>query len=109
MQLPQDDSSQVLAEMAAQGVDLNQHHNVDFFILFEKEPPAQSFIKALAESELQASATLETCKDTGVFEVKTTINMVPQLELINTTEAYLESLADKHEGYGDGWGILGDE
>ena len=41
MQFPDDDNGQLLAEIAAAGIDLNKMHQVDFFILFEQEADAE--------------------------------------------------------------------
>lgn len=108
MQFPDDDNGELLAEMAEQGVDLTQFHTVDFFILFEQQDHAQSFADAIQHDELAPSTKIQRCSDTGVWEVLTSIKMVPEHSLLTTTEQYLESLADKHHGYGDGWGILSD-
>ncbi|MFC0116647.1 ribonuclease E inhibitor RraB [Pseudoalteromonas xiamenensis] len=108
MQYPNDENGQLLAEMAEAGIDLTTLLPVDFFILFEQKPSAESFIKAMNEDELAPKMELQKCPDTGVWEVKTTVTMVPEHQLLSQTEQYLESIADQHNGYGDGWGILAD-
>jgi hypothetical protein len=108
MQFPNDENGQLLAEMAEAGIDLNQLLPVDFFILFEQKPHAESFMKAMQADELAPGLSLSKCPDTGVWEVKTTVTMVPEHQLLSQTEQYLEAVADKHDGYGDGWGILAD-
>ncbi|CAM4257464.1 ribonuclease E inhibitor RraB [Pseudoalteromonas byunsanensis] len=109
MQFPDDDNGQLLAEMAEAGIDLTQFHTVDFFILFEQKPQAESFIKAISDDELAPHTQLQQCKDTGVWEVITSVKMVPEHQLLSQTEQYLESIANGHEGYGDGWGIMASE
>ncbi|NOU50663.1 ribonuclease E inhibitor RraB [Pseudoalteromonas sp. JBTF-M23] len=109
MQFPDDDNGQLLQEIAEAGIDLTQFHLVDFFILFEQKPQAESFIKAISEDELAPLTQLQQCKDTGVWEVITSVKMVPDHQLLGQTEQYLESIANAHEGYGDGWGILAQE
>ncbi|CCQ11681.1 putative orphan protein [Pseudoalteromonas luteoviolacea B = ATCC 29581] len=106
MQFPNDENGQLLAEMHTAGIDLDKLLPVDFFILFEQENNAKAFIAALTKDELAPIMSLQTCPDTGVWEVKTTVTMVPEHQLLSQTEQYLESIADKHDGYGDGWGIL---
>lgn len=106
MQFPDDDTGHMLQQIHDEGVDLTGFHTLDFFILFEKHEHAISYQEALKSSELSADSQLGTCPDTGVFEVKVSIKMVPQHDVIMDTEAYLESLADKHNGYGDGWGLM---
>lgn len=108
MQFPNDDNGQLLAEMADAGMDLSTFHTVDFFILFEQKSQAQNFVDAIAEDELAPETKLQQCNDTGVWEVVTSVKMVPVHELLGQTEQYLESIANAHDGYGDGWGILSD-
>ncbi|MCG7564006.1 MULTISPECIES: ribonuclease E inhibitor RraB [Pseudoalteromonas] len=106
MQFPDDDNGQLLSEIAAAGVDLTQMHSIDFFILFEQKADAERFMSAISADELAPKTKLDTCPDTGVWEVVTSVTMVPDHQLLNQTEQYLESIANSHEGYGDGWGIL---
>ncbi len=106
MQFPADDNGQMLAEMAAAGVDLSQVHPVDFFILFEQQNDAERFAKEIAGDELAPQTKLGRCPDTGVWEVLTTVKMVPEHTLLGQTEQYLESIANQYNGYGDGWGIM---
>ncbi|WP_440053655.1 ribonuclease E inhibitor RraB [Pseudoalteromonas sp. T1lg65] len=106
MQFPNDDNGQLLTEIAAEGVDLTIPQHIDFFILFEKKDQAQSFMKAISEDELAPKTELQQCKDTGVWEVITTVTMVPEHTLLGQTEQYIESIANSHEGYGDGWGLM---
>lgn len=106
MQFPNDDNGELLAEIAAAGVDLSQMQTIDFFILFEKSEDAKCFMTAIAEDELAPKTKLQQCPDTGVWEVVTSVAMVPQHELLGQTEQYIESIANSHEGYGDGWGLM---
>ncbi|MBE0363417.1 hypothetical protein PULV_a0853 [Pseudoalteromonas ulvae UL12] len=109
MQFPDDDNGQLLADMAAAGLDLAQVHTVDFFILFEQKAEAESFITLIEADELAPSAALQKCQDTGVWEVIASVKMVPDHTLLGQTEQYIESLANPKNGYGDGWGILGED
>lgn len=109
MQFPDDDNGLLLSEIANAGVDLTLFHTVDFFILFEQKPQAEQFALAIKEDELHPTTELQQCPDTGIWEVITSVKMVPTHELIGQTEQYIESIANSHEGYGDGWGILASE
>ncbi len=106
MEFPNDDNGQILAEMHQAGVDLSQLHVVDFFILFEQKGDAEQFQSAMKEDQLATEIKIQKCADTGVWEALTSIQMVPQHELITTTENYLETIANPLNGYGDGWGIM---
>ncbi|KZN49949.1 ribonuclease E inhibitor RraB [Pseudoalteromonas luteoviolacea] len=109
MQFPNDDNGELLSEIAAAGVDLSQMQNIDFYILFEQKQNAERFIETIGKDELAPKTQLGKCPDTGVWEVLTTVTMVPAHELLSQTEQYLESIANSHEGYGDGWGLMAGE
>jgi hypothetical protein len=109
MQFPDDDNGQLLAEIAAAGVDLSKMHQIDFFILFEQQADAEKFAKEIISDALVQSANVEKCKDTGVWEVITHVQMVPEHTLLGQAEQYLESIANSYNGYGDGWGLMDED
>tara|TARA_B100001057_G_scaffold32216_1_gene29251 strand:- start:1955 stop:2329 length:375 start_codon:yes stop_codon:yes gene_type:complete len=109
MQFPDDDNGQLLAEIAAAGVDLSKMHQIDFFILFEQQAYAEKFAKEIISDALVQSANVEKCKDTGVWEVITHVQMVPEHTLLGQAEQYLESIANSYNGYGDGWGLMDED
>ncbi|KKM18401.1 hypothetical protein LCGC14_1666060 [marine sediment metagenome] len=106
MHFPDDDNGQLLAEIAAAGIDLAQMHKIDFYILFEQKVDAEKFATAIVEDELAPTTELVQCKDTGIWEVVTQVQMVPDHTLLGQTEQYLESIANGYNGYGDGWGLM---
>lgn len=105
MQFPDDENGQLLAEIADAGIDLTHMQKIDFFILFEQKVEAEKFAKIIQEDELAPSTELIQCKDTGIWEVVTQVQMVPEHTLLGQTEQYIESIANGHNGYGDGWGL----
>jgi hypothetical protein len=109
MQFPDDDNGQLLAEIAAAGVDLSKMHQIDFFILFEQQADAEKFAKEIISDALVQSANVEKCKDTGVWEVITHVQMVPEHTLLGQAEQYLESIANSYNGYADGWGLMDED
>ena len=48
MHYPDDDNGQLLAEIAAAGIDLALMHKIDFYILFEQKVDAEKFATAIA-------------------------------------------------------------
>jgi tartrate dehydratase alpha subunit/fumarate hydratase class I-like protein len=106
MQFPDDDNGQLLAEIAAAGIDLSKMHQVDFYILFEQQADAQKFVSEIEADALVQSAKLDKCQDTGVWEVIAHVQMVPEHTLLGQAEQYLESIANSFNGYGDGWGLM---
>ena len=91
MNFPDDENGSLLAEMYEAGVDLSQNADVDFFHLFEKKPQAEQMVE----------------DDTpGVWDVSCTVNIVPTYDNICEYEKTFETIADKCNGYADGWGIM---
>ncbi|GAA60308.1 hypothetical protein P20652_2174 [Pseudoalteromonas sp. BSi20652] len=45
MQFPDDDNGQLLAEIAAAGIDLNKMHQVDFLFYLNKKPMLKNLLK----------------------------------------------------------------
>lgn len=109
MQFPNDDNGLLLAEIAAEGIDLTKMHHVDFYILFEKQDEAEKFAKEIVSDALVQTAGCEKCKDTGVWEVIAHVKMVPEHTLLGQAEQYIESIANGFNGYGDGWGLMDGE
>lgn len=67
MHFPDDENGQLLAEIAAAGVDLTSMQVIDFYILFEQKPEAEKFATAIASDELAPATELVKCPDTGVW------------------------------------------
>ncbi|AQQ02102.1 hypothetical protein B0W48_14215 [Pseudoalteromonas aliena] len=109
MQFPDDDNGQLLAEIAAEGIDLNKMHQVDFYILFEQQTDAEKFAKEIVTDALVQNAKIEKCTETGVWEVIAQVQMVPEHTLLGQAEQYIESIANSSNGYGDGWGLMDSE
>ena len=98
MQFPDDENGQLLAEIAAAGIDLSKMHQVDFYILFEQQSDAEKFAKEVVADTLVQHAELEKCQDTGVWEVITQVQMVPEHTLLGQAEQYIESIANNLNG-----------
>ncbi|WP_448550445.1 ribonuclease E inhibitor RraB [Thalassotalea fusca] len=105
MSFPNDETGQVLAEMHATGIDLTQLHSVVFFQLFEKKEQAQMMVDYLKEKAPDMKVVLQPDEVPNVWDVDCTINMIPDYDAIVAQEAQLEQIADKFNGYNDGWGI----
>ncbi|WP_404340462.1 ribonuclease E inhibitor RraB [Pseudoalteromonas mariniglutinosa] len=109
MHASDNENAQLLAEIAAAGIDLNLLHDVDFYILFEQKAEAEKFASVIINDELAPELELVQCDDTGIWEVITRVKMVPEHTLLGQTEQYLESIANSYNGYGDGWGLMADD
>ncbi len=105
MSFPEDETGQVLAEMQAAGIDLNEMHSVVFFQLFEQEQQAQALVAHLAEQAPDMLVELTADELPNVWDVNCTVSMIPSYDAIVAQEAEFEQLAAKFKGYNDGWGI----
>jgi hypothetical protein len=105
MSFPEDETGQVLAEMQAAGIDLNEMHSVVFFQLFEQEQQAQALVAHLAEQAPDMLVELTPDELPNVWDVNCTVAMIPSYDAIVAQEAEFELLAAKFKGYNDGWGI----
>ena len=105
MTFPDDETGQVLAEMQAAGINLNEMHNVVFFQLFEQELQAKAMVEHLTEKAPGMIVTLEPDELPNVWDLNCTVTMIPSYEAIVAQEAEFELLATKFKGFNDGWGI----
>ena len=105
MTFPDDETGQVLTEMQAAGINLNDMHKVVFFQLFEQELQAKAMVEHLAEQASDMLVTIEPDELPNVWDVNCTVNMIPSYDAIVAQEAEFELLASKFKGFNDGWGI----
>ena len=108
MSFPADENGALLQEMADAGIDLTQSHPVDYFHLFEKKPHAEKMVAAMAKAHPDVAIKLFADEAPGVWDVQCTITLVPSYDNICEWEKTFESIADKCDGYADGWGIMAD-
>lgn len=102
---PNDDTGNVLADMADAGIDLTIVHDVVFFQLFEKKAQAEQLVEYLKTHHENIKSDIHPDETPNVWDVDCTIAMVPTYDAIVEKEAELEKIAAKFEGYNDGWGI----
>jgi len=106
MTFPNDDTGNVLAEMAAAGVDLSKEYAVVFFQLFEQEQQAIAMGEHLKAHFPAIKFSVHADQETpNIWDLDCTIDMIPSYETIVAKEAELETIAAKFNGYNDGWGI----
>jgi hypothetical protein len=109
MNFPDDENGALLQEMADAGIDLSKTHEVDFFHLFEKQPQAQKMAEVMAKEHPNAVVKVVEDETPGVWDVNCTVKIVPSYGNICEAEKTFESIADKCNGYADGWGLMAEE
>jgi len=118
MQFPNDETGDILNEMAKAGFDFSEEYVVDFFALFHTEQDADAvaklFMKRIENDE--PFVKVETRKyDHGgdasiAIELQVSKVMSVDHQSISEFELEYKRIAEKHKGYSDGWGVfMGDE
>lgn len=118
MQFPKDETGLILAEMAQAGFDFEPEYVVDFFALFHCEDDADKVAKlflARIDSN-EPFVKVETRhyehggKDADAIELQVSKVMHVNYDAISAFELEYKKIAEKHNGYSDGWGVfMGDD
>lgn len=102
---PNDETGNVLADMADAGIDLSIKHKVVFFQLFEEKVQAQQMADFLTEKFPNMEIIVKPDESPNVWDVNCTVLMVPNYDVVVSQEQEFERIAAKFKGYNDGWGI----
>ncbi|SET87767.1 ribonuclease E inhibitor RraB [Thalassotalea agarivorans] len=105
MYFPNDDTGNVLADMAEAGVDLSVEHNVVYFHLFENKDDAQALAAHIETQYQEYQVTLKPDEIPNVWDVDCVVKQIPSYDNIVEQEQWFEKLSAKFNGYNDGWGI----
>lgn len=102
---PNDETGNVLADMADAGVDLSIKHEVVFFQLFEEKAQAEAMAAYMREKFPDIKLTIKPDESPNVWDLDCTVTMVPDYDVITAQELEFERMSAKFNGYNDGWGI----
>lgn len=116
---PDDADGAVLSRMAAEGVDMSQPLQIDFFVDAPDEASAQIVQKALAEEGYVTEIEYDEGEpdedgnidpDGGEFgpswTVYAKVKMVPEYDEIIRIQEELDRIAGPLGGISDGWGAM---
>ena len=98
--------ARVIENLRQNGADVTQVHNIDFFLVFSRKADAIATaekIRAIGY-EIVGVGQPPTTKQ---WEIHAKRKMVPELQAMQATTRALQSLAEVHNGYYDGWGTVG--
>jgi regulator of RNase E activity RraB len=118
MQFPNDDTGQILKEMADAGFDFTEEYVVDFFALFHKEEDAEEVAKIFLRriDEQEAIVKVESRKydhggkESDAVELQVSKILPVTYDAISEFELDFKRIAEKYHGYSDGWGVyMGDD
>ena len=89
-----------LTQLREAGSDLSKPHEIDHWLYFPAQAPAQAVAKELAA---KGFSSVSVAKSKNEWQVKAHNRMVPSSAAVASTTKILESLAAKHGGEYDGW------
>ncbi|MGA1830445.1 ribonuclease E inhibitor RraB [Rhizobium wenxiniae] len=100
-----DENTAILMKFVAEGKDLSYIRVVDFSHLFP-DPASANRFAAEAEAEGFKIAIDRSHSPEDPWDVTASKVMFPSAVAITEAETRLSALAELHQGYADGWGVL---
>ena len=98
--LPADPDADTLEELTRVGSDLDQPHEIEFFLYVETQ--AEAIAAALRSEEFRAE--VQPTETEGCWLCLATRTMRPELEVLHRLRARFTALAEASGGAYDGWG-----
>lgn len=121
MEYPDDDNGSVLQSMKDAGMDMGREYPIEFWHVFSDEASAQAMLQDAEaigvqgelfdnSEELEDDDSDDEDMEPGEgFDVLCIVPMVPTHESVTAMESKLASLAERHGGNADGWGVYNEE
>lgn len=97
--------AQVIETLRHNGADLAKVHEIDFFLVFRRQSDALATAAKIRASAYEIAGIVQR-PDNQQWEIHARRKMVPELQAMQTTTRALQSLAEIHHGYYDGWGTV---
>ncbi|MER2491663.1 ribonuclease E inhibitor RraB [Catenovulum sediminis] len=108
-QTPDDQTSLILAEMAAEGIDLTQAMQIDFFAAFEFKEQAEKAlpqVKTLSVNGVSfENIKIQKPEAGGGVELIASVTLVPEQPILDEWDQAFTDCVENLKGYSDGWGI----
>ena len=102
---PDDETGDVLRQMAEQGVDLSVPRNIDFTLVFPDEESALQFA-AIFKAEYPVTIDNSEVDEDCPWDVVVVNHIAPDHAAITAFEARLQQEAERFGGRTDGWGCF---
>lgn len=93
-----------LKRMANAGMDMKAVHAIDFWHQFRTKDDAESMARRARRMSFDV-VSIEPNDESGGYDVRVQVNLVPALEAISSTEQELAIIAERCNGHADGWGV----
>ncbi|MEG1031552.1 MAG: ribonuclease E inhibitor RraB, partial [Acinetobacter sp.] len=105
-QFPDDENGNVLWQMAEDGDDLTEAHEIEFSIAFQTQEQAEKCALYLLKEEQKISLFEDEEADTLEWVITIYVYMEPEYSDIIDIEEWFTKIAEQHGGEYDGWGCM---
>ena len=105
-QFPDDDNGNVLWQMAEDGDDLTELHEIEFSIAFQDQKNAEQCALYLLYQEQKVSLFQDDSVEPNEWVITIFVNMEPEYSDIVDLEQWFASIAEKFQGEYDGCGCM---
>lgn len=105
-QFPDDENGNVLWQMAEDGDDLTEAHEIEFSIAFQSQEHAEKCALYLLKEEQKISLFEDEEADRLEWIITVYVYMEPEHSDIVDLEEWFTKIAEQHNGEYDGWGCM---
>ncbi len=103
---PNDDNGDVLWQMAQDGDDLTEAHEIEYSIAFTDKAKAEQCALFLLHEEQKISLFIDEESDNQEWIITIYVYMEPEYSDIVDLEEWFTKIANEHGGEYDGWGCM---
>ena len=103
---PDDENGNVLWQMAEDGDDLMEAHEIEYSIAFQSQELAEKCALYLLKEEQKISLFEDEESDTSEWIITVYVYMEPEYSDIVDLEEWFTKIAEQHSGEYDGWGCM---
>lgn len=105
-QFPDDENGNVLWQMAEDGDDLTEAHEIEFSIAFQSQEDVEKCALYLLKEEQKISLFEDEEADSLEWIITVYVYMEPEHSDIVDLEEWFTKIAEQHNGEYDGWGCM---
>ncbi len=103
---PNDDNGDVLWQMAQDGDDLTEAHEIEYSIAFTDKAKAEQCALFLLHEEQKISLFIDEESENQEWIITIYVYMEPEYSDIVDLEEWFTKIANEHGGEYDGWGCM---
>lgn len=103
---PDDDNGNVLWQMAEDGDDLSEPHEIEYSIAFQEQSQAEKCALYLLQEEQKITLFVDEESDVSEWIITIYVYMEPEYSDIVDLEQWFTKIAEQFGGEYDGWGCM---